>query len=365
MTGPRWKTRTGTPPPTSRRTARTSRSIHPWLTHYQSAGCEPTGTTGQWWAATGNSIDPADPEEPEQWQVNLAAYAGGQVQISISYVSDKRVQGAGVFIDNVVVSTGEGSTSFEDDGDVMDGWTIGGPDGTANANNWAVGSPDDLPHPGTLAQGIFARQPEFLRFLSNSFGPYPFSTAGGVMDAHLGLDSSLETQTRPVYAREHFSSETAAEIDVIHELSHQWFGNSVTIERWKDIWLTEGFATYAEWLWSEHLTPGALTAAAEEYCSIPADDPFWQTMIGDPGPDHLFDEAVYYRGALTLQQLQTTIGDDKFFDLLRTWTHDNANGLVTTDEFIALAKAQNPEKDLNTFFNTWLHTASHPTCHIN
>ena len=73
MTGPHWKTRTGTPPPTSGEVARTLQAMHPWLTHYQSAGCEPTGTTGQWWAATGNSTDPEDPEHPEQWQVNLAA----------------------------------------------------------------------------------------------------------------------------------------------------------------------------------------------------------------------------------------------------------------------------------------------------
>jgi aminopeptidase N len=183
------------------------------------------------------------------------------------------------------------------------------------------------------------------------------------MDAHPGLDSSLETQTRPVYAREHFSSETAAEIDAIHELAHQWFGNSVTIARWQDIWLNEGFATYAEWLWSEQQNPGSLTASTEKYCSTPADDPFWQTKIGDPGADHLFDDAVYYRGALTLQQLRTTVGTDEFFDLLRTWTHDNAAGLVTTDEFIALAKERNPDKDLDTLFHTWLYTTSQPTCH--
>ncbi len=340
----------------------TLQTMHPWLLHYQSAGCEPTGTTGQWWAATGNSTDPADPERPEQWRVDLAAYAGGQVEISISYASDEFVQGAGVFIDNVVVSTGEGTTSFEDDGNMLDGWQAGAPEGSANENDWVLGTPNDLPHPGAIAQDVFARQPEFLRFLSDKFGPYPFSTAGGVMDAHPGLDSSLETQTRPVYAREHFSSETAAEIDVIHELAHQWFGNSVTIARWQDIWLNEGFATYAEWLWSEQQNPGSLTASAAEYCSTPADDPFWQTKVGDPGADHLFDDAVYYRGALTLQQLRTTVGTDEFFDLLRTWTHDNADGLVTTDEFIALAKERNPDKDLDTLFHTWLYTTSQPTC---
>lgn len=272
---------------------------------------------------------------------------------------------AGVFIDNVEVSTGEGNTSFENDGDVMDGWHVAGaPAGSApNGNDWEIGAPDDLPHPGTIAQATFARQPEFLRFLSSNFGPHPFSSAGGIMDAQLGLDSSLETQTRPIYAREHFSSPAAADIDVVHELSHQWFGDSLTIARWQDIWLNEGFATYAEWLWSEHETPGSLQASAREFCATPADDPFWKLRIADPGADHLFDDPIYYRGALTLQQLQTVIGDAKFFDLLRTWTRENASdGLVTTKEFITMAENQNPGKDLDSFFNAWLFTTGKPAC---
>ena len=334
------------------------------------ATCQPTGSTGQWWAATGTSTDPAHPEQPEHWSVDLSRYAGRQVQISISYASDEFVQGTGVFIDNVgvfigdeVVPTGDGTTSFEHE--EWNGWTAAGaPAGSAaNENTWTIGTPDDLPHPGTIAQATFAHQPEFLRFLSANFGPYPFTTAGGIMDAKLGLDSSLETQTRPIYAREHFSSPAAATIDVVHELSHQWFGDSLTIARWRDIWLNEGFATYAEWLSSEHENPdSSLQAAAEQYCATPADDPFWQLKIADPGPDHLFDDAIYYRGALTLQQLQTMIGNDKFHDLLRTWTRDNAGGLVTTQQFIDLAKKQNPGRDLDTFFNTWLFTTRKPTC---
>jgi zinc carboxypeptidase/immune inhibitor InhA-like protein len=110
--------------------------IHPFLAHYQTlnadGSCSPAGTTGSWNAATGASGG------WQQWSVDLAAYAGKQVEVSISYVSDWATQGLGDFVDDVVVSTGAGTTSFEDDGDVMDGWAVTGPPaGSApNPNNF-------------------------------------------------------------------------------------------------------------------------------------------------------------------------------------------------------------------------------------
>jgi hypothetical protein len=120
------------------------RELHPHLDHYQTliegppASCTPNGSTGdppgEWWAAQGNSGG------WHQWEVDLSAYAGGQVEVSIAYVSDWAVQGLGTFIDDIEVSTGEGTTSFEDDGgvDPMDGWQVTGPPpGSApNPNNF-------------------------------------------------------------------------------------------------------------------------------------------------------------------------------------------------------------------------------------
>ena len=122
------------------------RELHPHLDHYQTVNpdgtCAPTGTTGEWHAASGSSGG------WQQWQVDLAAYAGQQVEVSIAYVSDWAVQGLGVFVDDIEVSTGEGTTSFEADADPMDGWEITGPaEGSApNPNNFirttAAGFPE-------------------------------------------------------------------------------------------------------------------------------------------------------------------------------------------------------------------------------
>jgi aminopeptidase N len=208
-----------------------------------------------------------------------------------------------------------------------------------------------------------ARQGEVLDLLSDAFGPYPFSTVGAIVPNQEDLRFALETQTRPVYSKRFWlrqGNPVNADFVIVHELAHQWFGDDVALARWQDIWLNEGFATYAEWLWEEHEG----RAMPQEtfrvtYDGIPADDPFWQTVIGDPGVDLLFHDAVYVRGAMTLQALRNEVGDDAFFEIIRSWAADQSGGHGTTDEFIALAE-QVSGQQLDAVFDTWLFTAGKP-----
>ena len=144
--------------------------FHPFLAHYQADNgdgtCSPQGSTGEWWAADG------EVRGAEQWTVDLSAYAGSEVEVSISYASDVVVQGPGLFVDDVTVSTGEGTTSFEDDGDTLDGWTVpGAPAGSAaNPNDWSVGTAADSPATrGEVAVDALERGPQIIDFLSDVF----------------------------------------------------------------------------------------------------------------------------------------------------------------------------------------------------
>ena len=92
----------------------------------------------------------------------------------------------------------------------------------------------------------FARVPQMLTQFAQWFGPYPFSAFGGTVLEDTTFDAALETQELVTYDRS-----TLAESKVAHELAHQWFGNSVSLQRWQDIWLNEGFASYAQVLWVE------------------------------------------------------------------------------------------------------------------
>jgi hypothetical protein len=333
--------------------------LHPFLTHYQTenedGSCAPTGTTGEWHAATGAS------DGYEQWTVDLSAYAGSDVEVSITVAGDDILHLPGLFVDDIEVSTGEGSTSFEDDGNTMDGWTTpGAPEGSEpNPNDWIVGTADDAPPTvGEIAQASLARQPEIIDFLSELFGPYPFSAAGGIVDdADLGF--ALENQTRPIYSKVFFTDPVSGDEVVVHELAHQWIGDHLALEEWQHIWLNEGFATYAEWLWSEREGRATAQQFFDDRATIPADDPFWSVTIGDPGPDALFDIAVYNRGAMTLHALRLEVGDDDFFEILRRWTRSQAGGNVTTDEFIRLAERVSGQ-DLDAFFRAWLFTPARP-----
>ena len=206
---------------------------------------------------------------------------------------------------------------------------------------------------------FFNTSAEAVDFESQYFGPYPFSSTGAIADnaTYNGqpLGFSLETQTKPVY------SGIRSDTTIAHELSHQWFGDSVSVASWDNIWLNEGFATFAEYLWQEHT--GVRTAhesLLRDYNLRPAGSAFWNVIVADPQRDTMFASAVYRRGGMTLQALREKIGDEKFFRVLKTWTRTHRHGNGTTKEFTALAERISGE-DLDAFFQTWIYSAGRPT----
>ncbi|RKR91162.1 peptidase M1-like protein [Micromonospora pisi] len=207
--------------------------------------------------------------------------------------------------------------------------------------------------PADAAAGL-ARTPEMISYFAGLFGRYPFTSFGAIVDDDTDAGYALETQTRPIY------SGPPSEGTVAHELAHQWFGNSVSPERWQEIWLNEGFATYAEWLWTEHV--GGTTAAArfDSYYARPDTSSIWNPPPGDPGADNLFAGSVYTKGAMTLQALREKIGDRAFFTLLRTWYAANRDGTVGTQDLVRLAEKVSGQR-LQSFFQTWIYTPGKPT----
>ena len=208
-----------------------------------------------------------------------------------------------------------------------------------------------------------ADQGRILRFLEARFGEYPFETVGAIVDDEPDLWYALETQNRPVYPKEFFTfggyrSGTSV---IVHELAHQWFGDLVAIEGWDDIWLNEGFATYAEWLWAAERGWGPRPQEASEamWRSYPAKHRFWTVKIGDPGAERLFDPAVYERGAMTVQALRNQVGERVFYRILREWIDQQAYGNGDTAEFIQLAE-QVSGRDLGDLFRRWLYTPKRP-----
>jgi aminopeptidase N len=195
---------------------------------------------------------------------------------------------------------------------------------------------------------------------SQTFGPYPFVNVGAIADNATyngqALGFSLETQTKPVYSAVRNSSTIA------HELAHMWFGDSVSVKTWDNIWLNEGFATFAQYLWGEHIgTATAHDAFLADYNSRPATSTFWDQVIADPQRDTMFGSAVYRRGGMTLQALREKINNDAtFFKILTTWTAEHKYGNGTTAEFTALAEKVSG-LDLDNFFKVWIYSPGKPT----
>ena len=227
------------------------------------------------------------------------------------------------------------------------------PDGKPFINAYGA----DLGPSRDAAEASVERTPEVVDFLASQFGPYPFEAEGGVVTS--GITFSLENQTRPVYGARNFAAGANTTL-IAHENAHQWFGDNVSLGKWSDIWLNEGFASYAEYLWSEHEGEGTTAELAQyAYDSYAANDKFWQVLPGDPGAANQFDGAVYTRGAIALQALRKTVGDDAFFTILKQWQATKAGKSAVIPEFVALAEKVSG-KPLQAFFQTWLFTKGKP-----
>ena len=140
-----------------------------------------------------------------------------------------------------------------------------------------------------------------------------------------------------------------------------WFGDSVTLTQWPDIWLHEGFATWSEWIWSEYSGNKTAQKYFDNLYNTPAQDTaFWTPPPAVPGsPVFLFNGTIYYRGGMTLQALRQKVGDLEFFAIMRAWADQHRYGNVSTPQFIALAE-QVTGQDLDNFFDVWLYRPEKP-----
>jgi aminopeptidase N len=196
--------------------------------------------------------------------------------------------------------------------------------------------------------------PKILRFESKVFGPYPFDAAGSIVD-RVGFEDALESQTRPIYDLPPWR------VVLVHELAHQWFGDSVGLRRWPDIWLNEGFATWVQWFYNErHGGPSARRVFEHLKRASPSVG-FWSPPPALPGkPRNLFVTSVYTRGAMALEALRLKVGTATMLTILRDWATAHRYESADTAEFTALAE-QVSGRSLQPLFKRWLFSAGKPS----
>ncbi|MEU4845026.1 M1 family metallopeptidase [Streptomyces gilvosporeus] len=224
-------------------------------------------------------------------------------------------------------------------------------------------TPDGLPlyeavDPAEVARSkeALGRLPEIIAWERRLFGPYPFRSAGAIVDhTPPRIDwLALENQTKPDYAG------APDDLTVVHEMSHQWFGDSVTPKTWQDTWLNEGFATYVEWMWSQHEGGRTPQQLFDLLYQRGRNDPLWAFPPGRPGTAaNVTGPPVYYRGAMVLQQLRDAVGDRTFFRILREWAAKYRYGNADSADFIAFSQART-HKNLKPLFDAWLYGKGKP-----
>ena len=211
-----------------------------------------------------------------------------------------------------------------------------------------------------------ANLPQMIDFFSETFGPYPFEKYGNAV-VSMSTYGAMEHQTMTTLGSYIINGTGSYEKVIAHELAHQWYGDAVSFLTFKDVWLSEGFATYSELLWTEE-TEGH--QAALDYLQSSFQNYYinWENSYGtvpriyDPSFLNYFSPPSYEKAASVLHMLRYQMGEDNFFQLLRNWFSTYRNGSVVTSEFQAMAESiMGIGTNLDPFFNQWIFGTGIPS----
>lgn len=221
-----------------------------------------------------------------------------------------------------------------------------------------------LPSTAAAASGHLAETPRHLAVLSGLFGAYPFAdTKYGIVASH--FQGGMEHPTMTSIGSSLLADPTRDLTDLlVHELAHQWWGDEVTMRTWDDIWLNEGFATYAEVLYRERadgVPPGLLLAA--EYDDGRYSGALAPRVAADASNPFRFGGAVYLKGAWALHMLRRLVGDEPFFASLAIYRRRHALGNATRGE-LRQAFEEVSGRDLKGFFDQWVETPYRPVLRV-
>ena len=217
-------------------------------------------------------------------------------------------------------------------------------------------------------QASLALGPGMLNYLRGWYGPYPLDSTGAVVDDVPDVGYALEVQTKSHFSRLGTITHDIADSTLLHEIAHQWVGNTVTLAQWPDIWFNEGWATWSEWIWgSERNGEPSPAKVFDELYADPDSDWEIAPAVLDGDPANLFAGfPVYDRGAMIVQGTREIIGEPRFRALIRTLMSEFRYGNISSRGFIAEVKHASGFGGarlalLSQFLEQWIYGETKPT----